>query len=291
MKIFLAIPYKDEFEDIYELIKLAVSIGNHQLVRAEDFSGKSDIRKKVEEEIYNSDIVIAEISHFNSQRVRRNARTEFLLAQTLNKPIIPIFDKSSELSIDLSEYQVILYDRLKLQETLLKPIVNYLGKSNVIEFLLNKSEEGKKQIKSIFVSYSHNDTEYLNRLKIHLKPFEKKGQIDIWSDSKIKAGDKWKDEINSALEKSVIAILIISADFLASDFITNNELPILLKNAEEKGKIILPIIAKPCRFLSEENLSKFQSINEPKYPLSKINENDREEIYVKVADLIDKLVK
>ena len=49
----------------------------------------------------------------------------------------------------------------------------------------------------------------------------------------------------------------------------------LLKTAEEKGKIILPIIAKPCRFLSEENLSKFQSINEPKYPLSKINENDR----------------
>jgi hypothetical protein len=291
MKIFLAIPFKGEFEDIYELIKSAVSIGNHSIVRAEDFSGDKDIRKKVEEEIKSSDIVIAEISHYETKNIRQNARSEFLLAQTLNKPIIPISDKSTELSIDLSEYQVILYDRLKMQETLFKPIVNYLGKSKSIDFLLKKTNDEKITIKSIFVSYSHVDIEYLNRLKIHLKPFEKKGQIDLWVDTKIKAGEKWKDKIKSALDKSVIAILIISADFLASDFIIENELPPLLKAAEEKGKIILPLIVKPCRFISDEHLSKFQAINDPKIPLSKLTENDREEIYVKVADLIDNLVK
>lgn len=292
MKIFLAIPYKDEFEDIYEVIKMAVTSGGNTISRAEDFSGNSDIRKIVEEEIKKSDIVIAEVSHFDSSKVRRNAKTEFLLAETLNKPIIPICDKASDLSVDLSKYQVILYDRLRTQETLLKPIVNYLGRKNkTIDFLLKKTKDDKPIAKSIFVSYSHIDLEYLERLKIHLKPFEKKGQIDLWADTKIKAGDKWKEKINSALEKSVIAILIISADFLASDFIVDNELPPLLKAAEEKGKVILPLIAKPCRFTSDEHLSKFQAINDPKIPLSKLTENDREEIYVKVADLIDNIVK
>ncbi len=54
--------------------------------------------------------------------------------------------------------------------------------------------------------------------------------------TKIKAGDKWKEKIERALEKSAIAILLISADFLASDFIVDNELPPLLKSAEGKGK-------------------------------------------------------
>ena len=78
---------------------------------------------------------------------------------------------------------------------------------------------------------------------------------------------------------------------MASDFIINNELPPLLKSAEEKGKAILSLIVKPCRFTSNESLSVFQAINDPKNPLSKLNENDREEMYVKVADRIDNLVK
>jgi len=290
MKIFLIIPYKSEFEDIYEVVKLATALGDHTIIRAEDFSDTGGVRKKVELEMKDADVVIAEVSNFDS-KLYRNVRSEFLLAQSLNKPIIPICDKSAELSIDLSNYQVILYDRLRMQETLVKPIVNYLGRNKSIDFLLKKTKNEKPNTKSIFVSYSHIDSEYLERLKIHLKPFEKKGQIDLWADTKIKAGEKWKDKINAALEKSVIAILIISADFLASDFIVDNELPPMLKAAEEKGKVILPLIAKPCRFTTDENLSKFQSINDPKHPLSKLNENDREEIYVKVADLIDNLVK
>jgi nucleoside 2-deoxyribosyltransferase len=294
MNIFLIIPYKSEFEDIYEIVKLAAISGGHTIKRAEDFEDEIEIRKLVQDEIKQADIVIADVSKYELlSGFGSNVRSEFAFAQALDKPIIPICDKSTELSVDLSSYQVIIYDRLRMQETLVKPLINYLGKNKTIEFLLQKTKETKstKVIKSIFVSYSHCDTEYLERLKIHLKPFEKKGQIDLWIDTKIKAGEKWKEKINSALDKSVIAILLISADFLASDFIVDNELPPLLKAAEEKGKVILPIILKPCRFTSEEHLSKFQAINDPKFPLSKLSENDKEETYVKVADFIDNLVK
>ncbi len=296
MNIFLIIPFKSEFEDVYEVVKLAVSSVGHTITRAEDFvSTKTNpIRKQVEKAITECDILIADVTKYDMTKgFGSNVRSEFLIAQTLNKPIIPICDRGTDLSIDISHYQAILYDRLRMQETLVRPLVSYLSRNKSVEFLLEKTKDNKaqKNVKSIFVSYSHTDTEYLDRLKIHLKPFEKKGQIDLWVDTKIKAGEKWREKINNALEKSVIAILLISADFLASDFIIDNELPPILKAAEENGKVILPIIVKPCRFTSDENLNRFQAINDPKHPLSKLNENDKEETYVKVADLIDNLVK
>ncbi len=289
MKIFLILPFKSEFEDIYEATKQAISFAGHSLLRAEDFAGNDNIEKIVDDSIKDSDFVIADISNFEGTTVK----SEFYRALKYTKPIIPLCVRGKDIPIDLSDYQAIIYDRFRLNETLTRPLISYLEKSDTIDFLLKKTNKPKSKvvIKSIFVSYSHVDSIYLDRLKVHLRPFEKKGQIDLWEDTKIKAGEKWKDKINSALDKSVIAILLISADFMASDFIIDNELPPLLKAAEEKGKVILPVIVKPCRFTKDENLSKFQSVNDPKNPLSKLNENDKEEIYVKIADYIDNLVR
>jgi len=63
------------------------------------------------------------------------------------------------------------------------------------------------------VSYSHLDSKYIERLKIHLRPFEKSGLVDLWSDTRINVREKWKEKIESALNNSAIAILLISADF------------------------------------------------------------------------------
>jgi hypothetical protein len=94
----------------------------------------------------------------------------------------------------------------------------------------------------IFISYSHNDREYLDRLLIHLKPLEKEGLIDVWADTRLKAGDQWRAEIEQALDRASVAILFVSADFLASDFITENELPPLesrmLEESLKKGKFV-----------------------------------------------------
>ncbi len=126
----------------------------------------------------------------------------------------------------------------------------------------------------------------MQRLLVHLRPLEKKGSIDLWADTKIKPGDDWKKEISAALSRAKVAILLVTADFLASDFIVENELPPLLISAEKEGVRIIPVVLKPCGFLRDENLSKFHAINNPEVPLMKLSDVDQEEIYAKIADTV-----
>jgi hypothetical protein len=68
----------------------------------------------------------------------------------------------------------------------------------------------------VFVSYSHRDRKWVDRLLVHLKPLERAGYLDVWEDTRIAPGSNWKEEIDNALRASQIAVLLISADFLAS---------------------------------------------------------------------------
>ena len=85
--------------------------------------------------------------------------------------------------------------------------------------------------------------------------------------------------------------MLITADFLASDFIAKDELPPLLTAAETDGAIILPVIVSPSRFEQTQSLSKFQTVNPPSKPLSKLKLSQREEIFVKLTTDIEKVLK
>jgi hypothetical protein len=85
--------------------------------------------------------------------------------------------------------------------------------------------------------------------------------------------------------------LLISADFLASDFIVDNELPPLLKKADVDGTKVIPVIIKPCRFSRHESLSLFQAINAPDKPLMGLSEFEKESYYDKVAERVEVYTK
>lgn len=140
----------------------------------------------------------------------------------------------------------------------------------------------------LFISYSHVDTACLERLLVHLKPLERSNSIICWSDKRIRTGDKWRTELEGNLKDAVIAILLISADFLASDFIINNELPPLLISADANGLRILPVIVKPCGFRRDPILSAFQSANDPATPLLGMSQMDQEALYDKIADEVSR---
>lgn len=112
-------------------------------------------------------------------------------------------------------------------------------------------------------------------------------EVNLWDDTRIQAGDKWREEIKKAIAAAKVAILLVSTDFLASDFINENELPPLLHSAKEKGMVVLPLILKPCRFDRTESLSQFQAVNDPKKPLIKLNEAEKEEVLVKLANSVE----
>lgn len=101
---------------------------------------------------------------------------------------------------------------------------------------------------SVFISYSRNDLRWLARLQTHLKPLQRQGIIDLWDDTRLRAGDEWRKEIERAIAECKIAILLISPDFIASDFINNNELPPLLVKAKKRGVRILSVIISPSAY-------------------------------------------
>lgn len=138
----------------------------------------------------------------------------------------------------------------------------------------------------VFISYSHKDLAILERIKQFFAPLERAGSMQYWDDTQIKPGMDWHAEIRTALMNARVAILLISADFLASAFIVEDELPSLLAAAEKKGTVIMPLIVGPSAFSNVASLSRFQAVNDPKKPLKKLSSVQRDEIFAKLADTV-----
>ncbi|MGH8577373.1 MAG: toll/interleukin-1 receptor domain-containing protein [Gammaproteobacteria bacterium] len=139
----------------------------------------------------------------------------------------------------------------------------------------------------IFISYSHADEEWLQRLRLHLKPLERTGALDIWDDRRIEAGSRWREQIEAALKTAKAAVLLVSADYLASTYIAERELPFLLEVAHDRGMPVLPIIVSPCRF-TRTPLNEFQAVNSPTSPMTGKSKQEQEQILAKVAEVIRK---
>lgn len=165
-----------------------------------------------------------------------------------------------------------------LKEKLKNPPKSVLSMHFTLPTAMNNSMKRDKT--SIFISYSHQDKKYLEWLQKHLKAFQRQNrQIEVWDDTKIKAGDKWKKEIESALEKASVAFLLVSKDFLASDFVMDEEIPKLLQKCSEEGTLFIPIILTPCLF-DDSPLGDFQAINTPDTPLSSMSETEVDQVFV-----------
>ncbi|HEV8562028.1 MAG TPA: TIR domain-containing protein [Actinophytocola sp.] len=112
----------------------------------------------------------------------------------------------------------------------------------------------------VFISYSHKDAAWKDRVCLHLRPSERAGTVETWTDDRIAAGDVWRKEIAAALDRARVALLLISADFFGSDYIHSDELPPLLAAAEKGGCRIIPVLVGPSRFHDIPELARFQSM-------------------------------
>ncbi|MBI1760749.1 MAG: TIR domain-containing protein [Acidobacteria bacterium] len=102
------------------------------------------------------------------------------------------------------------------------------------------------ELPSVFISYSHKDELWKDRLLPQLKALEQAGVLDVWEDRRIDAGDQWYPEIRAAMEKAAVSVCLISPDYLASDFCAKEEVPFMLKRCEQEGMVLLPVLLRPC---------------------------------------------
>lgn len=109
---------------------------------------------------------------------------------------------------------------------------------------------------TVFISYSHQDEKEKNELLIQLGVLASADLIDLWSDDRIGAGADWEAEISQVIMNARVAILLISANFLTSNFIFRKEVPELLKRRDREGLTVFPVIAKACHWQAVDWLAK-----------------------------------
>ncbi len=98
----------------------------------------------------------------------------------------------------------------------------------------------------VFISYSHQDEPYRKDLEKHLAVLRRNAYIDTWTDRKIIPGEEWNKSISQELLSAKIILLLISADFLASDFCYDVEMKTAVQRHNDKEAIVIPIILRFC---------------------------------------------
>jgi|GEM_PF-2882405 len=201
---------------------------------------------------------------------------------------------------------------IKLQEDISGELLRSITDDSSHEGMRDKlSADTGQPVFHVFVCYAHKDNEnpdpskrWLDRLLEHMQPLVLQNQVRTWSDKEIEMGSFWHETIQASLQHVKAAVLLVSPAFLASKYIRNSELPILLKNVRDNGVIILPIILRPCLFdevrfkypspvdgPDEVSLSSLQAANSPNEPLNGLSENKQDQVLLSVAQRLLKIVE
>lgn len=136
---------------------------------------------------------------------------------------------------------------------------------------------------SVFISYAHEDESYITELKPFLRVLERDYNIAYWYDRKIQSGENWDEAIRKHMSRAKIALLLVSQNFIASDFIHNEELPELSKAAKEDGALLLWLPISHCTW-ELTSVADFQSAvdTNPSHPLSEMTKAEKDLIYKKL---------
>ncbi|HEX7999047.1 MAG TPA: TIR domain-containing protein [Pyrinomonadaceae bacterium] len=139
----------------------------------------------------------------------------------------------------------------------------------------------------VFISYSHRDEEIKERIDVFLATLKREGKIETWNDRRIPAGDKWDNTIKTELEVADIILLLISQDFIKSEYIWDVELPRALERHERGEAVVVPIFGRAIDDFKEMPFAKLNGLPKNAEP---INSSDNDNALAEVARGIRKIV-
>lgn len=158
----------------------------------------------------------------------------------------------------------------------------------------------------VFICYASADNQstnprerWLDRVQQHLEPFRDDDGIEVFSDNELSYGEGWHERIQLELQQARVVILLVSAAFMASNYVRNHELPVILHRAKLDGIRIVPILVSPSVFDVREfrfpdptagpqriKLSTLQSAGTPNETLWEVDFGKQERILTDVAKFV-----
>lgn len=156
---------------------------------------------------------------------------------------------------------------------------------------VQKEDESSRTPVDIFVCYAQKDEEYRQRLEKHLSLFQREGLIQIWHNGNIRAGEEWEQIIHMRLDTARIVLLLVSSDFLASDYYSSAEMQKALERHARRETHVIPILVRPVRW-QEGPLGKLQALptkNAKPVPIALWK--NRDEAFLHVAEGIRQVLQ
>lgn len=124
-----------------------------------------------------------------------------------------------------------------------------------------------KKAVTVFISYTHADESFKDELIMHLSLMRRNGDVSIWHDRDIAGGREWKGEIDTHLEEADLILLLISTDFIASDYCWDVEMKRAMERHEAKAARVVPIILREADWQSSP-FSKLQALPKNARPVN-----------------------
>lgn len=134
----------------------------------------------------------------------------------------------------------------------------------------------------VFLSYAHKDERLKNKLRTHLSLLQRQGVIADWHDRDITAGDEWKGQIDTHLKRARIILLLVSPDFLASDYCYDVELKRAMSRHRAGRAVVIPVFLRPCDWKGAP-FGKLQGLPTDAEPVTARRWSSQDEAFTVVA--------
>ena len=139
--------------------------------------------------------------------------------------------------------------------------------------------KGRARARCVFVSYSREDARWRDWFVGMLAPVARHERLEVWTDQREVVGYEWRPQLQDAIRRSRLALLLVSSTFLASDFIMRQELPALI----ERGVHLVPVLVGECLWDQEPLLEPLQWAHDPKLDSPPTQKQEREAWIVRIC--------